>query len=139
LEGDGSWSTIKLVLGWILDTESLTICLPPHCVERLWEILDKILPTQRQISIKKWHKVLGELRSMSLALPGLRNIFSTMQNALALKIRGRLALDKGVRHALEDFRWMQECGNVDCCLQGIQPCKWKRNGHQDWIIRSLDD
>ncbi len=25
LEGDGSWSTIKLVLGWILDTESLTI------------------------------------------------------------------------------------------------------------------
>jgi hypothetical protein len=25
LEGDRSWSTIKLVLGWILDTESLTI------------------------------------------------------------------------------------------------------------------
>jgi hypothetical protein len=24
-EGDGYWSTIKLVLGWILDTESLTI------------------------------------------------------------------------------------------------------------------
>jgi hypothetical protein len=82
LEGDGSWSTIKLVLGWILDTESLTICLPSHCVEHLWEILDKIPPTQHQISIKKWHKVLGELRSMSLALPGLCNIFSTMQNAL---------------------------------------------------------
>jgi hypothetical protein len=66
LEGDGSWTTIKLVLGWILDMESLTIRLPPHCVERLWEILDKIPPTQRQISIKKWLKVLGELRSMSL-------------------------------------------------------------------------
>ncbi len=25
LEGDGSWSTIKLVLGWILGTESLSI------------------------------------------------------------------------------------------------------------------
>jgi hypothetical protein len=25
LEGDGSWTPIKLVLGWILDTESLTI------------------------------------------------------------------------------------------------------------------
>jgi hypothetical protein len=96
LEGDGSWSTIKLVLGWILDLESLTICLPPHCVERLWEILDKIPPTQRWISIKKWHKVLGELRSVSLALPGSRNIFSTMQNALALKTGGHLALDKGV-------------------------------------------
>jgi hypothetical protein len=46
LEGDGSWSTIKRVLGWILDMESLTICLPPHRVERLSEILDKILPMQ---------------------------------------------------------------------------------------------
>ncbi len=31
-----------------------------------------------------------------------------MQNALALKTSGRLALDKGVHHALEDFQWMQE-------------------------------
>ncbi len=87
---------------------SLNIQLPPHCVERLWEILDKIPPTQRRSSIKKWHGVLGELRSMSLALPGSCNIFSTMQNALALKTGGRLALDKDVHHALEDFRWMQE-------------------------------
>jgi hypothetical protein len=108
LEGDGSWSTIKLVLGWILDTESLTIRLPIHRVEHLWEIFDKIPPTQRRISIKKWHRVLGELRSMSLAFPGSRNIFSTMQNALASKTGGRLAFDKGVHHALENFRWMQE-------------------------------
>jgi hypothetical protein len=31
-----------------------------------------------------------------------------MQNMLALKTGGRLALDKGVHHALEDFQWMQE-------------------------------
>jgi hypothetical protein len=43
---------------------------------------------------------------MPLALPGLRNIFSTMQNGLALKTGGRLALDKGVHHALEYFWWM---------------------------------
>jgi hypothetical protein len=45
---------------------------------------------------------------MSLALPGSRSIFSTMQNALALKTGGRLALDKGVHYALEDFWWMQK-------------------------------
>jgi hypothetical protein len=45
---------------------------------------------------------------MSLALPGSRNIFITMQNALALKTGGGLALDKVVHHAFEDFRWMQE-------------------------------
>jgi hypothetical protein len=50
---------------------------------------------------------------MSLALPGLRNIFSTMQNALALKTGGRLALDKGVHHALDNFWWMQV--NISTC------------------------
>ncbi len=39
LEEDSSWSTIKLVLGWILDMENLTIQLPPHCVEHLWKSL----------------------------------------------------------------------------------------------------
>ena len=45
---------------------------------------------------------------MSLALPGARHIFSTMQNAFSSTTKGRLALDKGVHHALEDFRWMHE-------------------------------
>jgi hypothetical protein len=66
LEGDSSWSTIKLVLGWILDTKSLTIRLPSHRVQHLWEILDKIPPTQRRSSIKKWHRVIGELCSCPL-------------------------------------------------------------------------
>jgi hypothetical protein len=50
---------------------------------------------------------------MSLALPGLCNIFSTMLNTLTLKTGGRLALDKGVHHAFEDFWWMQE--NISTC------------------------
>jgi hypothetical protein len=28
--GDCSWGTVKLVLGWIIDTENLTLRLPPH-------------------------------------------------------------------------------------------------------------
>ena len=107
-EGDGSWSTVKSVLGWVIDSEALTISLPPHRVARLKEILDKVPSTQRQISVKKWHKILGELCSMSLALPGARNIFSTMQNAFSSTTKGRLALDKGIHHALNDFRWMHE-------------------------------
>jgi hypothetical protein len=50
----------------------------------------------------------GTLFMSLAALPGSCNIFSTMPNELALKTGGRLALDKGVHHALEDFRWMQE-------------------------------
>ena len=105
-DGDCLWSTMKLVLGWIVDTTTLTIRLPPHLIDRLAEILQSLPRTQRRTSLRKWHTVLGELRSMALALPGSRNIFSTMQHALANKSKGRIAMHKGVHDALDDFRWM---------------------------------
>jgi hypothetical protein len=93
---------MKSVLGWIIDTSTLTIHLPSHHAARLAEILASFPRTQRRTSINKWHTVLGKLRSMSLALPGSRNIFSTMQNALISRM-GRVALHKGVHDALDDF------------------------------------
>ena len=103
LEGDCSWGTIKLILGWIIDTDNLTIRLPPHRITHLAEILESVPRSQHHTSVKKWHAILGELRSMALALPGARNIFSTMQNALTLKKGGRVTLHKGVHDALDDF------------------------------------
>jgi hypothetical protein len=105
-QGDCSWSTIKVILGWIIDTVTMTIKLPPHRIQRLSEILSSIPVTQKRTSVRKWHKVLGELRSMSLTLPGARNLFSHMQHALSTKLQNRVALNKGVHHALDDFRWM---------------------------------
>lgn len=108
LKGDCTWSTIKLVLGWIVDTVNMTIQLPPHRVDRLWEILNSIPRRQKRTSVKKWHKVLGELRSMSIALPGSRNMFGRLQNALSLQSRSRVTLNKGVHQALDDFRWLAQ-------------------------------
>ena len=105
-QGDVSWSTMKTVLGWVINTSTMTIHLPEHRVERLAEILASIPATQKRISLKKWHKVIGELRSMSLALPGARNMFSVMQHALASCKKTRVALTKGVHQALKDFSWM---------------------------------
>ena len=106
LQGDCTWSTIRNVLGWIVDSVAMTISLPQHRQERLAEILASIPTTQRRISTKKWHKVLGELRSMSIALPGARHLFSHMQSALQTEKGGRIALRHGVHQALEDFRWI---------------------------------
>ena len=105
-KGDCSWSQIKLILGWIVNTASMTISLPEHRIDRLAEILASIPVTQKRTSVKKWHKVLGELRSMSLALPGSRHLFCQMQNALSTATKTRIALKKGVHQALNDFRWM---------------------------------
>ena len=102
-KGDCSWSTIKVMLGWILDTVNMVIKLPPHQEERLAKILSSIPRTQKRISVKKWHKVLGELRSMSLALPGLCHLFSQMQEALTSRMGKHISLKKGVHEALNDF------------------------------------
>ncbi|KAL3815966.1 hypothetical protein ACHAXA_008925 [Cyclostephanos tholiformis] len=131
-KGDCSWSTMKSVLGWIIDTSTLTIHLPSHRAARLAEILASLPRTQRRTSISKWHTVLGELRSMSLALPGSRNIFSTMQNALTSRTKGRVALHKGVHDALDDFRWLhRHISTRPTRIAELVPLQPVAEGHHD--------
>ncbi len=61
---------------------------------------------QKRTSVNKWHKVLVELRSMAIALPGARHLFSHMQYALSNKLKTRVTLSRGVYDALEEFRWI---------------------------------
>ena len=91
-----------------MDTIHKTITLPPHRVARLSEILASIGPEQQYVLTEDWHKVLGELRSMSLALPGSLGLFSIMQEAFRHEEKGqlRLRLTKSVHGLLEDFRWL---------------------------------
>ena len=84
----------------------MTIHLPQRRVERLGKILDSIPIHQKKTSVKKWHKVLSKLRSMSLAMPDAQLLFSHMQQALSKKIGGRVLLMKDVHQALEEFCWL---------------------------------
>jgi hypothetical protein len=105
-QGDARWSTLKKVLGWLIDSVAMTITLPPRRLTRLANLLASIPITQRRLSLKKWHVILGELRSMSLALPGARGLFSSLQAALRSSDGKRLRLDKGFHDSLDDFRWI---------------------------------
>jgi hypothetical protein len=131
-KGDCSWDTIKLVLGWIIDTVSMTIHLPPHRVERLWEILDSIPKSQKRTSMKKWHTVLGELRSMAIALPGARNMFVRLQNAISLNSKTHVDLSKGVHQALDDFRWIaKDLTSRPTRIAELIPLAPSAEGHHD--------
>ena len=81
LQGDASWSTAGIVLGWLLDTVKGTLQLPSHRVDRLSLILHDALATT-SVSCKQWHRLLGELRSMLFAIPGSEGLFSPLQLAL---------------------------------------------------------
>jgi hypothetical protein len=53
LKGDATWVTLNIVLGWLLDTCTITVQLTPHRVARLFEILDYIAPKQHRTTVNK--------------------------------------------------------------------------------------
>jgi hypothetical protein len=103
LKGDGNWSTRKTILGWVVDTVAKTISLPPHRSDRLLSILSD-LHGRRRVSTRKWHRLLGELRSMCLALPGGPGLFSHLQAAFRTADKKRVRITPSVQQALDDWR-----------------------------------
>ncbi|KAI2499906.1 hypothetical protein MHU86_14576 [Fragilaria crotonensis] len=104
LKGDAHWSTWKRMLGWDLDTINATLHLPAHRLDRLLHVLSWICPPRKRLSTKKWHQLLGELRSMAPALPGTRGLFSVLQEALSRGDRHRVRLNPDVYATAHDFR-----------------------------------
>lgn len=108
-KGDASWSTCKKVLGWLIDTDAAIITLPPNRLQRLETILAEFPSTRRRASVESWHKLLGELRSMAVALPASHGLFSHLQAALQRAVaRGsrRIRLTSAVHVILDDFRFL---------------------------------
>ena len=69
---------------------------------------------------------------MALALPGSRNIFSRLQNALSAKKGARVALCKGVHDTLDDFRWMHEnIASRPTRIAELVPLAPSAEGHHD--------
>ena len=101
-QGDASWDLVKEVLGWVVDTMRGTVELPPRRKQRLHDLLAEHPRSRRRASAKNWHKLLGELRSMSLAVPGVAGAFSILQEALA----DRVKLTAAVHDQLDDIRWL---------------------------------
>ena len=81
-EGDCTWSTFQVLLGWVVYMVNMMLYLTPHREKRFKEIMAGIPIIQKQISVEKRHWVLGELLFMDIALPGARGVFSHMQEAL---------------------------------------------------------
>ena len=101
-KGDSAWSTYKTILGWIVDTLGGTIELTDRRRHRLLEILDTARHRQR-ISVRSCQKLLGELRSMLLAISGGAGLFSQLQQALKSSKSNRVRLSQAARDHLNDL------------------------------------
>jgi hypothetical protein len=106
LKGDGAWRTRKTILGWVVDSVCHTIELPPGRLLRLQAILDELPETKTRIATKQWEQLLGKLCSMVLAVPGLRGLFSLLQETLCHKERQRIRITPHMHDFLNDIRWI---------------------------------
>jgi hypothetical protein len=112
-KGDAKWSTRKILLGWLVDTVGENISLPDHQADRLVDILSSLCQ-RRCISIKMWQQQLGTLRSMVLAIPGRRGLFSTLytslaqSDAVATPKASRVRLSTPIQDALLDLSYLAQ-------------------------------
>jgi hypothetical protein len=107
LKGDAYPTTQKSILGWIIDTVRGTLELPPHRVTKVEEIF-AYLHGRTRVSIKRWHQILGELRSLAIGIPGCRGLFGALQHGLRHTDKQRINLNKDIRNALHDFKWLAD-------------------------------
>ena len=102
LKGDGSWSTRKIILGWLVDTVRQTIELPAHRKVALAEIFEELAATKR-VSHKRYQSILGKLRFVSSAIPGSAGLFSALQLALTRKADNRVRITSALRRHIDAF------------------------------------
>ena len=102
LQGDGCWSTRKVLLGWIVDTVRQTLELPPHRKQALNEIFAG-LARKKRVSRKQWERILGKLRFVSVAIPGSASLFSAMQLALNKSEDSRVRITRALRDHIDAF------------------------------------
>jgi hypothetical protein len=101
-QGDAAWATRKTVLGWVLDSVSGTLELPERRLLRAQSLFVDLQHAKR-VSEKRWHQVLGELRSMLLAIPGGGGLFSILQTGFRHTDKHRIRLDSPMRDQLRDL------------------------------------
>lgn len=70
-----------------------------------YAILYEVPRPQKCISVKKWQQMLGEFRSLVIALSGSSDRFSLFQEVPLHQSEGRIRLSRGVHNTLlQDMR-----------------------------------
>eukprot|EP00536_Pseudo-nitzschia_multiseries_P013759 jgi/Psemu1/36280/gm1.36280_g len=111
-------STVKVILNWLIDTINKTITLPPHCVNRqAAENYPVYCNKPKDCAVQQWHKVPGELRSMTLVISGPLDLFSLTNTAL---------LHQSSNQYPQGLAW------------NVCPCNLRCNLHQPWLCPEED-
>jgi hypothetical protein len=101
-KGDATFSTTKRLLGWDINTATMTITLPEHRMQGIQQQLQHILRRKR-VSRRLYQKLLGTLRSSAPSLYGANNPFSSLQYAVTETRHNRIRITPLTRAILRDW------------------------------------
>jgi hypothetical protein len=101
-KGDATFSSTKRILGWDLDTSTMTLHLPPARVQQLQTLLEATL-CKKRTSKCKYQQLLSTLRSSTPLLYGANNLFSSLQYALWECTQNRVKIMPLVWQMLRDW------------------------------------
>merc|ERR1711983_710027 len=135
-QGDGALETCKVVLGWLIDTVAGTIELPPAKVERLRELLASFPRRRKTCPTKDLLKLVGELRSMIVALPGGVGCLSWLQERVKAAASTRVYLNRQFHDAIDDFRWLagDVCSRTTTASSTTPPLTLQRS---PWTVATV--
>jgi hypothetical protein len=102
LQGDVTFSTEKCILGWNINTATMTLSLPAHRHQKLRDLITRMLQKKRTSS-RQWRHMLGVFRSTTPALYGAIHCFSLLQHALTEAKGARLRLSPLIKAVLRDW------------------------------------
>jgi hypothetical protein len=102
-KGDTIFSTRKQLLGWDIDTITMSLTLPAHRFASLTSLLDSILAKKRA-SRRTWRRLLGSLRSTTPAIYGATHLFSILQYAMVDTTYPRLRITPLLKAVLRQWQ-----------------------------------
>ena len=80
-QGDGTWSTTKEILGWLVDGANITIQLMPDKCEKIARLIKKVCKT-KFCAVVKFQELAGKLQHASFGIPGGKGLFLPIHRAL---------------------------------------------------------
>src|SRR5512146_26202 len=89
--GDASWDTVKVVLGWLIDSVAQTLALPQHRASRTIDFVTGFL-SHKRCTLRQWQKLLGAPLFVSPGVPGSRGLFSILQLPLQHQRTNRICI-----------------------------------------------
>ena len=92
------------MIGWDLDTIAHLLRLPPTCWDKVASALVAIPREAHTTSLRKWHKLLGLLRSITLAVTGSRRMLTQVQHALKRAAERHVQLTMDMHDELKAWR-----------------------------------